>query len=301
MNNYLVLVACCLMTACANQKKMIHQPLANFDSQGHRGCRGLMPENTLPAFLKALDLGVTTLEMDAVITADSQVLISHDPYFNHEISTDPDGHPVTAAAEKNLVIYNMSYAQTQAYDVGIRQHPRFPQQQHFPVKKPLLATVIDSADAHAKMIGRSLPYYNIETKSNPATDGIHHPGPANFVRLLMNVIEAKGIRNRVIIQSFDFRTLQVLHQQYPGIRTAALIDGGDRLSLEEQISKLGFIPDIYSPFFGLVNQELVDACHRQKIKIIPWTVNDLATLEKLKAMGVDGIISDYPNLFLQLK
>lgn len=300
MRNFLV-VSCCLLIACANQKKMTSQHPTAFDSQGHRGCRGLMPENTVPAFLKALDLGVTSLEMDAAITADSQVLISHDPYFNHEISTAPDGHPVTAAEEKNLVIYRMSYAQTQGYDVGLRQHPRFPQQQNLRATKPLLATVIDSAEAHARTTGRAMPYYNIETKSTPATDGTHHPDPENFVRLLMQVIDSKGIRDRVIIQSFDFRTLQVLHRRYPGVHTAALIDGGNHKSLQEQIDILGFVPDIYSPFFGLVNKELVEACHQRKIRIIPWTVNELAAIEKLKAMGVDGIISDYPNLFLQLK
>jgi glycerophosphoryl diester phosphodiesterase len=195
----------------------------------------------------------------------------------------------------------MNYAQTQRYDVGLRQHPRFPQQHNQAATKPLLASVIDSAEAHAKAKGRPLPFYNIETKSTPATDGTHHPDPANFVRLLMQVIQAKGITDRVIIQSFDFRTLQVLHQQYPGVRTAALIDGSDRRGLQEQIDRLGFAPDIYSPFFGLVNQQLVADCHQRKISIIPWTVNDLATLRKLTTMGVDGIISDYPNLFLQLK
>src|SRR5580765_2886505 len=99
-----------------------------FDVEGHRGCRGLMPENTIPAMLKAIDLGVTTLEMDIVITKDSQVIVSHEPFFNHEITTKPDGSFVTEGEEHSLNIYNMSYTETQQFDVGLKTHPRFPEQ-----------------------------------------------------------------------------------------------------------------------------------------------------------------------------
>jgi glycerophosphoryl diester phosphodiesterase len=144
---------------------------------------------------------------------------------------------------------------------------------------------------------RPLPFYNIETKTMPATDNIYHPPPEEFVELLMAVIRSKGIEQRVIIQSFDFRTLQYLHRHYPKMRTAMLIEDFDKRSLEDQLKALGFIPTIYSPDYSLVNEELLKKCHRQNIKVIPWTVDDKATIEKLKALGVDGIITDYPNLF----
>lgn len=269
--------------------------LPAFDKEAHRGGRGLMPENTIPAMLHAIDLGVTTLEMDAVITKDGQVILSHEPFFSAAIATKPDGTRVTAQEERSLNIYQMTYAETQRFDVGLAINPGFKDQQKLAATKPLLSKVIDSAEAHTKQ-KRLLPiFYNIETKSNPKTDNQYHPAPEEFVEKLVAVILQKQIADRVIIQSFDFRTLQILHTKYPAIRTAALV--ADNKGLEEHLKLLGFTPTIYSPLYTLVKPELVEQCHQQKIKILPWTVNDKPTIEKLKTMGVDGIISDYPNLF----
>lgn len=275
--------------------------LPDFDLEGHRGCRGLMPENTIPAMLKAIDLGVTTLELDAVITADRKVLVSHEPFFNHEISTGPDGQAVTAAVEHTLNIFRMSYAETQRYDVGLRLHPRFPQQEKIKAVKPALEELIDDVEAYLRLSGKPKVWYNIETKCLPATDGVYHPAPDEFVELLSGIIQKKKIAGRTIIQSFDFRTLKLVHDKHPGIRTAALIEEGDHRNFEEQLAVLGFIPDILSPHYALVTPELVQACHAKQIKLVPWTVNDVATMQKLKDMGVDGLISDYPDRFSQLK
>src|SRR6188474_1794194 len=117
-----------------------------FDVEGHRGCRGLMPENTIPAMLKAIDLGVTALEMDAVITKDKRVILSHEPFFNHEITTRRYGQLVTEQEERSFNIFKMTYAETQRFDVGLKPHPRFPQQTRVAATKPLLENVIDSAE-----------------------------------------------------------------------------------------------------------------------------------------------------------
>jgi glycerophosphoryl diester phosphodiesterase len=271
----------------------------SFDTQGHRGCRGLMPENTIPAMLKALDLGVITLELDAVITKDKEVVVSHEPFFNHEISLKPDGKPVTPAEEQSLNIYQMTYDEVKAFDVGSKPHPRFPDQQKLRVSKPLLRELLDSTETSANQKGRKL-FYNIETKSAPRGDNTYHPAPPEFVDLLMGVIQSKELEERVIIQSFDFRTLQYLHDKYPAIKTAMLIEDNNTRSLDDQLQSLGFIPTIYSPHYSLVTAVLIQKCHEKGIKVIPWTVNTLKRMEKLKAMGVDGIISDYPNLFQQL-
>lgn len=268
-----------------------------FDKQGHRGCRGLMPENTLPAMLKAIDLGVTTLEMDAVITADERVILSHEPFFNHDITTKADGSFVTAADEKSLNIFKMSFAETQTFDVGLKPHPRFPRQEKTKATKPLLSEVFDDVEAYIKLKGVAPVFYNIETKCQPATDNIYHPAPEKFVDLLIEVIRRKKLEDRVIIQSFDYRTLRILHQKYPGIKTAALVEDYDKKRVEDQLKELGFVPTIYSPHYSLVTDELIRRCHDQQMRIIPWTVNDLPNISKLKAMGVDGIISDYPDLF----
>ncbi|MEO6916287.1 MAG: glycerophosphodiester phosphodiesterase family protein [Chitinophagaceae bacterium] len=270
-----------------------------FDTEAHRGGRGLMPENTIPAMLHAVDLGVMTLEMDAMITSDKKVILSHDPYFNHEIATKPDGSLVTAAEEKNLAIYGMTYEQTRKFDVGMRPHPKFPQQQHLKVQKPLLSELIDSVEAHCKKKGIPAPFYNIETKSKPESDNTLHPAPEEFVDLLMAIVNQKGIAKRTIIQSFDFRTLQIMHKKFPKVQTAMLIELFDKRTLDQQIQALGFKPTIYSPENSLVNASLVEQCHALGIRILPWTVNDKASIEAFKKLGVDGIISDYPNLFFE--
>jgi glycerophosphoryl diester phosphodiesterase len=286
-----------MVFACHAIKKGEMALLPPFDKEGHRGCRGLMPENTVPAMLKALESGVTTLEMDAVITKDRQVILSHEPFFNHDITTKPDGSFIEQSQERSFNIFNMTFAETRAYDVGMKQHPRFPRQQKIKAAKPLLSEVIDDVEAYVKLKGIPPVFYNIETKTTPLTDNIFHPAPEEFVDLLMKVINDKKISDRVIIQSFDFRTLKILHHKYAHIKTAALIEDYDKRSLDVHLQELGFTPVIYSPAYSLVTKELIEKCHRQYIRIIPWTVNDKETMQKLKAMGVDGIITDYPDLF----
>ena len=269
---------------------------ANFDVEGHRGCRGLLPENTIPAFIKAIELGVTTLEMDAVITKDNKVVISHEPFFNHEISSKANGNFVTEAEEKSFNIYTMTYSDVQQYDVGLKPHPRFTQQQKQKAIKPLLSAVIDSAEAFTKRNNLPPIYYNIETKSKVATDTIFHPTPQQFVDLIMEVIIQKNITERTIIQSFDIRTLQYVHKKYPTIKTAYLFEPPSLQSLSKRLDILGFMPTIYSPSYQLVDETIIKECHSKNIKIIPWTVNDTVAMKKLIAMGVDGLITDYPNL-----
>jgi glycerophosphoryl diester phosphodiesterase len=227
--------------SCSNTKKMQETAgdTANekyvpgeFDKQGHRGCRGLMPENTVPAMLNVLGMTVTTLEMDVVITKDKKVILSHEPFFNHEISTKPDGSYVTETEEKSLNIYKMTYEEVKKYDVGMKPHPRFPQQKKMKVAKPLLAEVMDSIKMDMMYRRRPPLFYNIETKTNPQTDNIYHPAPAEFVELLMTVIKENHLEEMVIIQSFDFRTLQYLHQKYPAIKTAMLIEADDKRSFD---------------------------------------------------------------------
>lgn len=288
-----------IFMSCVQGKTITGPPaeVEDFDKQGHRGCRGLMPENTVLAMLHALQLGVTTLEMDVVITKDKKVVLSHEPFFNHDISTKPGGSVVLPTEEKGLNIYKMNYEEVKQFDVGLKPHPRFPLQQKMAAYKPLLSDLLDSVQQYMVSAKRPLPFFNIETKCLSATDNLYHPEPAEFVELLMAVIKEKEIEDRVIIQSFDFRTLQYLHQKYPHIKTAILIEDFDKRGIEKQIEALGFQPAIYSPHFSLVNEKLLAYCHQRAIKVIPWTVNKKEEIERLKKMGVDGIITDYPNLF----
>ncbi|WP_029282602.1 glycerophosphodiester phosphodiesterase family protein [Pedobacter sp. R20-19] len=270
-----------------------------FDVQGKAGARGIMPENTIEGMLKALDLGVTTLEMDAVISKDKQVVLSQEPYFNNEISLLPNGKPISFKDQKNYNIYQMDYEQVKKFDVGSKIHARFPGQMKFKAYKPLLSETIDAVEAYVKEHRLAKPIYSIETKTIKNGDNEFHPEPAEFVELIMDVVNAKKIAKRVIVESFDMRTLQYLHEKYPKVKTSLLID--EKEPFEDYIEKLGFKPTIYSPYSVLVGKGLVDRCHEMGIKIIPWTVNTVKDLRYFMSLGVDGVITDFPNLMNQVK
>jgi glycerophosphoryl diester phosphodiesterase len=264
------------------------------DRQGHRGTRGLMPENTVQAMKKALDVGVETLELDVVISKDKQVVVSHDPYMSADIATKPDGTPVTAEEQKSINLYQLTYDQIKKYDVGSKKHPQFPEQKNFRAYKPLLAELIDSVNAYVKKKNLPQPRYNIEIKMSPATDNVYNPDVAEFVKLVVPICQQK-LGNRYNIQSFDARPLQLIHQQYPTIALAYLT--ANAKTVDENLATLGFMPKTYSPYYKGVTAETVKACHDKGMQIIPWTVNTKPEIESLVKLGVDGIITDYPNLF----
>ncbi len=271
------------------------------DLQGHRGCRGLMPENTIAAMLHSIDLGVTTLEMDVVITKDKKVVLSHETFMNPEIATPPNDQQFSSPKDKSYNIYQMTYEEVSKWDIGIKPNPKFPTQKKMPVTKPLLSDVIAAVEEYVKLHHLKPLNYNIETKCAPASDGISHPAPEEFVALLVDVINKGNVATRTTIQSFDKRSLQVLHQSYPSIKTSFLIDGSNKKTPEALIAELGFHPSFLSPAYALINQEYVEACKKVKLKLIAWTVNEEADIEKMAALGVDGIISDYPDRFSVLK
>ncbi len=270
-------------------------PWPKFDVEGHRGARGLMPENTLPAFLRALELGVTTLEMDVVISADSQVVVSHDPWFSATFCSLPSGEPVPVEKERSYRLFDMTYDEIVRFDCGSRGHPRFPEQRKMKVAKPLLRDVIAAAEDYVRTHDRPPVWYNIETKSSPEGDGVYHPPPDVFTRLLYEVLDEAGITDRVILQSFDVRTLQYARANELGLRTALLVGQAEDAGLDANLARLGFTPDVYSPDRHLVDAALLEAAHARGMRVIPWTVNDVAEMRRLKALGVEGIITDYPD------
>lgn len=268
------------------------------DVQGHRGCRGLLPENTVPGFIHALELGVTTLELDVVVTQDQQLLVSHDPFLSHLICTGPDGEEITAAQEKQYNLYQMPYEQIRRCDCGSRQHPNFPEQQAVAAFKPLLTDMIDSVEQYLRQHDRPPVRYNIEIKSSPAGDGVFHPAPKEFVTLLLAVIDEKGIMERTLVQSFDVRPLQEARRMALTLRQALLV--GNPKGVRKNVKELGYVPEVYSPHFGLVNKKLREYTRQQGMQLIPWTVNEQEDIQKMLDLGVDGIISDYPDRVLAL-
>jgi glycerophosphoryl diester phosphodiesterase len=270
------------------------------DVQAHRGGMALLPENTIAAMLNGVKLGVKTLELDVVISGDGKVVVSHDAYMSSDFMRKPNGADISKAEERSIALYKMTYDSISRFDAGTKPHPRFPEQLKMKIHKPLLSDLIDSVEAYVRLNKLKPVYYNIETKISPAGDGIYNPSPDVFVQTLMEVINKKAIKNRLIIQSFDVRTLQILNKTEPTIKLALLTLGKSKGGLDDDLNKLGFIPDIYSPHYTSVDPEMVVKVHALKMQIVPWTVDEEKDMTALGQMGVDGIITNSPDKLVKM-
>ncbi len=266
-----------------------------FDIQGHRGARGLMPENTIPAFMRALDIGVPTLEMDVVVSSDEQVVLSHDPWFSRTLCRLPGGRSIPFYEARRHRLYELTYEEIAKFEVGSLRHPRFPTQELESCSKPLLKDVIRRSEERAGALGRAKPHYSIETKSRPRWEGIYHPDPESFTRLVMNVVQDEAVAGRTIIQSFDDRILRAARRIDESVRLSLLKRRRAARRVGANVRRLGFVPAIYSPDHRSVTPRLVATAHGFGMRVIPWTVNDVPRMRELKAMGCDGLITDYPD------
>ena len=259
-----------------------------FDTQGHRGARGRLPENTLPAFFEAIDQGMRTLELDVCISGDSVVVVSHEPWFNPKICLiDSFGY-----AEKES-LFQMDYAEIEKVDCGSKGNIDFPSQVGMEAAKPTLAEVIQETRRYATENSKPLPHYNIEIKTEPGQEGRFTPEIDVFVRLVIAELTRQDVLDLVVIQSFDVRPLQLLHEQYTEVPLAYL--SASPLSFKREMENLGFTPDIYSPYHLTLRPQTVQALHAKGMQVIPWTVNDVTRMTELVGWGVDGIITDYPD------
>jgi len=294
------------MTATASQA---------LDIQGHRGARGLAPENTLPAFAKALALGVSTLELDCAITRDGVVVISHDPALNPDIARGPDGKWLQQAGP---AIRSLTYRELQRYDVG-RTNPASAYAQRWPEQRPVDGTRIPRlADLFAlvRQSGNTTVRFNIETKTSPLAPG-DTTDPDDFARKLLSAVRAAGMADRTTIQSFDWRTLAVVQKEAPEIPTVHLtVEKGfmDSIQADKAASPWtagfhvsrygGSIPRmvksaggaVWSPYYAETTREQVKEAQSLGLKVVVWTVNDPADMRRMIEWGVDGIISDRPDL-----
>ncbi|NOY47467.1 MAG: glycerophosphodiester phosphodiesterase [Chlorobi bacterium] len=274
-----------ILTSCNSPRSI--------DVQGHRGCRGLFPENSLPAFEKAIDLGVNTLELDLAISKDRKVVVSHEPYINKLFCLNTLGEEITLEEEKVYNLFKMNYQQIKAFDCGTKQYARFPNQQKTKTYKPLLSEVFDLAKKKNSNVK-----FNIEIKADPKYDNIYTPEPKEFVRLVLNLIEQYGVFESTNLQSFDIRILEEIKKQAPKMRLSLLVDENE--IIEEKLSKLSFIPEIISPYFGLLDAKTITVYQSKEIQIIPWTVNSEKDMQLMIDYQVDGIITDYPNKLIEM-
>ena len=281
-----------------------------FDLQGHRGARGLAPENTLPAFARALDLGVSTLELDIAVTADGEVVVAHDPYLNPAFTRDASGQWLEGS--RGPLIRSLTLAQLRSYDVG-RIRPDSPYARTFSGQQAVDGTRIPTlAEVFELARGRKAGHvrFNIETKLYPnrPDDTV---GVEAMVEALLRVIRTSAMGERVSIQSFDWRSLQRVQQLDPNIPTAYLTiqtanndnvrDGAWTAGI--RLADHGSVPRLvkaagggtWSPNAGALTKELVDEAHALRLAVVPWTVNEPADMDRLVGWNVDGLITDYPD------
>ncbi len=268
------------------------QKKIDIDVQGHRGARGLFPENTIPAFKHALKLGVNTLELDVVISKDHKLIVSHEPYMSSKICLTPDGMEIPEDQEKSFNIYKMTYEQIKMFDCGSLYISRFPDQIKLRVHKPSLKDMVEEVERLS-----AEHFYNIEIKRIKGNDLIFHPEYRVFADLLISELTELKVLERTTIQCFDIETLQYINDQYPLIRLVYLIENKE--PIEINISNLGFVPFVYSPDYRLIDSSVIEYCKSSSIRLIPWTVNDPNDMHTMILMGVDGIITDYPNILLE--
>lgn len=258
---------------------------------GHRGSRGLKPENSLPAFATALQLGAGGLEMDLFITKDGQVVVTHDATISPQLCIRPEGTSLGEQESERLKIHQLTLEEIKPYDCGSKPDPLFPEQENTETHIPLLGDVLEAACRHAR-VSKPLQFL-LEIKSDPATDNIYHPEPHYFVKRVLEVVAEKNMQQQVAIISFDKRSLQEARKQNKEIRIGMSL--ADASQLQPALEELGFIPDLLSPLFTELNDELTGFASKHDIALFPWTVNEKEDLKKMIALEVDGIITDYPD------
>lgn len=269
------------------------------DVLAHRGGAGLLPENTIPAMVNAVKLGANSLELDLQLSSDGQVVVSHDKYFLWRYSTRPDGTTVSEKDPKEY-IYTMPYSQVRKYDVGLKEDARFPDKERVAAYKPLLGELVDTVENFVRHNGLSPMSYNIELKSSEGeNEGKLWADYRTLADNAMELLLSKGLGDRLLIQSFDPRTLDYVHEKYPGVRISYLTDRNDT-GWKEVMGRISFKPDWLSPEWHVVTEALVKECHDKGIMIVPWTVDDKDAMRSLMELGVDGIITNYPDQLLDL-
>jgi glycerophosphoryl diester phosphodiesterase len=280
--------------------EVVENIFPDFYKEGHRGARGLMPENTIPSMIKAVDLGANIPELDVQISKDKQVVVAHDPFMNRQFILLPNGEEIPEEDARKYILYQMDYEDIRLFDVGSKYHKDFAEQEKRPVYIPLLGELIDSIEQYTS--GKGLPpiIYNIEIKAKPEKDGYYQPKPEELIKLVMEVINKKQLGYRFYIQSFDIRQIQEVKKHYPYVVTGFLT-GDKETSFEDHIRNIGFQPQIYSPHYSLATKELIEKVQERGMRFVPWTVNTLDEMESLWQKGVDGIITDYPNLLNELE
>jgi glycerophosphoryl diester phosphodiesterase len=264
---------------------------------GHRGARGLYPENTLYGFKKCLDNNLSGFELDVVVSKDRQLIVSHEPWMNYKYCSHPKGIPITENNQKTFNLFHLTKDQIQKFDCGSKFNPDFPHQTLKPCKKPTLKEVFKQFN-QSKIENISI---QIELKSFKEWYGIFQPHPEEYTELVFNLCNKIKLNNKLnqqlLIKSFDDKLLNLLYKKNPNISMGFLIDNNK--SIKNNLDLLSFKPKYYNLEQSKITKKIVDELKERHIKITPWTVNTIKDASRLEKMGVNALITDYPNLFTE--
>lgn len=269
---------------------------------GHRGATGLAPENTIPGFKKALEYDIDAIELDVVISGDEQVVVSHEPWFRHDICLTPEGDSISQDSQKDHLIYEMDYEQIAEYDCGSVQREGYPDQENQPLAKPLLKDAIKEIENYIAQNDLKQVGYKVEIKSKASwyEEDDLQPDPEEAAEMVHEVLVEEEIVERVNIFAFNPRILDKFEDLDSSIPRVFLIPQS-KTDFDANLAELNSLPDVYAPNYNLVDSALVEQVHEKEMKLIPWTVNEYEDMVDLVNKGVDGIVSDYPNYFEKLR
>jgi len=290
---YALLLICCSLTSAlqllsATQIKKL--PIVH----AHRGGAAIYPENTIPAMLHAVEIGVPMLELDLHVTRDSQVVVSHDAYMNPIKALKPNGEEIPIDSARMYSIYSMTYDSLKRYDVGSRPNPAFPNRKNLKCSVPLVSDLIDSVEHSTQSKGLCPVGYNIEIKSWPDKDGIYSPDYRTFADLCMRVLLSKNLGDRLLLQCFDPRTLNYVHEKYPNVRLSYLVEDMT-VDFDELMKRINFVPQVISPNHAMVDSAFMDKSRKLGMEVAPWTVDEKDEILRLRTLGVDAIITNRPD------
>ena len=256
---------------------------------GHRGCRGVMPENTIESFREAINRGADGIEWDVVVNGEGKLVISHEPYFHRDFCQDPEGNDIQNESLYN--IYKMSQAEIETFDCGTKIHKNFPDQQKVKTIKPLLSDVVKSLPE----IRRKLIFFEI--KSDVPEYGRSQPYPNDYVKLILNEVKEYGLAS-ICYMSFDKNILEELHKMDPNLN---LIYLSEKKGIKKSLEQLSFKPNSVGLYFKTINKRSIKLLREQNIGVYAWTVNNVDEAHEMMEFAIDGIITDYPRRIIEAR
>lgn len=259
---------------------------------GHRGCRGIMPENTIAGFQKAIEDGADGIEWDVVVNGEGKLVVSHEPYFHKDFCLDPEGNEIKD--EKLYNIYKMSQSEIETFDCGSKPHKNFPEQKKNIARKPLLKDAVAKlkSSVRSKLI-------LFEIKSDESEYGISQPYPEAYVELILEEVSLYKFPN-VVYMSFDKNIIEALHKKAPKLRLAYLTYLPKK-SAQGYLKELSFTPFALGMYHLTINKRKLKQLRSKKVAIYAWTVNETKTAHKMMDLGIDAIITDYPRTIIRAR